>query len=401
MVISVCVLTKNEELSIKECLESVKNIADEIIILDSFSVDKTTEIAQQYTDKIFTHNWIDDFSYSRNLCISKALGEWVLIIDADETFEFSKNFKQSLINEKCEAFVVIRKENYRLPDDNKKVSCPVGIIRLFKNKKEVKFSHPIHERLDDYFIENNIPIGIAQNCFLIHNISNSSDVKVKAKQTYYLNLINKQLNLDKNNFWMIFQRAKTNFFFEKFDEVQTDLMYLIENKEVNNKIKVASIALLSLIYNCQNKYNQTIKLLQKELYKNKNTLYFCFIGDAYFKKKKYIPSLFYYLNIKTNTKDLNYLNCMYLMSYIEKRDKIYKIASSIYSLGYLRISKFILLLKKNELGADSFYLLSLIYHKQGKIKHSKYYIRKSLALDADWKTSNYWYEKLKYRNPNG
>lgn len=396
MFLSVCVLTKNEESSIKNCLDSVKDIADEIILLDSFSIDKTIAIAQNFTDKIYTHNWINDFSYSRNLCLSKASCEWVLIIDADEVFNYSGDFIESLKKTKEDGLVVIRKENYRLPNDNKMVSSPVGIIRLIRNNKGAHFTYPIHERLDDFYLEKNLPIGIAKNCFLIHNIHLTSVEKIKEKQAYYLDLINKQLDLNNENFWMLFQRAKTNFFFEKYSDVETDLNALIENEKVNKKIKCASIALLSLLYTFQNRLEASIKIIQNDLYKNKNTLYFCFIGDAYYKKKNYFVALFYYLNIKTNAQNLHYSSCMYVMSYIEQSDKIFKITSSIYSLGYLRISKIILLLKKNKLGADSFYLLSLIYNKQGKIKHSKYYIRKSLAIDNEWKTSKDWYEKLKY-----
>lgn len=80
--LSVVVITKNEQDRIKACLESVK-WADEIVILDNGSKDKTLEIAKKYTDKIFTFN-IQDFSALRNNGMEKAKGEWVLHVDADE-----------------------------------------------------------------------------------------------------------------------------------------------------------------------------------------------------------------------------------------------------------------------------------------------------------------------------
>lgn len=80
--LSVIVLTKNEEARIKACLESVK-WADEIIIYDNSSEDNTLEIAKKYTDKIYKGKF-EDFATWRNLAMEKASHEWVLFIDPDE-----------------------------------------------------------------------------------------------------------------------------------------------------------------------------------------------------------------------------------------------------------------------------------------------------------------------------
>lgn len=82
MKISAVVITKNEENNIKDCLEALK-WADEIIIVDSHSTDKTAEYASAYTDKIFTIN-SDIFSEKRIFSLGKTSNEWVLFIDADE-----------------------------------------------------------------------------------------------------------------------------------------------------------------------------------------------------------------------------------------------------------------------------------------------------------------------------
>lgn len=80
--LSVVVITKNEEKMIKACLESVK-WADEVIIIDNGSVDRTLEIAQNYTNKIYKVN-LQDFASIRNLAMEKTAGDWVLFVDADE-----------------------------------------------------------------------------------------------------------------------------------------------------------------------------------------------------------------------------------------------------------------------------------------------------------------------------
>ena len=80
--LSVCIVAGNEEDNIRRCLESV-SWADEIVVVDSFSTDRTAEIAREFTDRVFHHRWvgyIGQKAIARNL----ARGEWILFVDADE-----------------------------------------------------------------------------------------------------------------------------------------------------------------------------------------------------------------------------------------------------------------------------------------------------------------------------
>jgi glycosyltransferase involved in cell wall biosynthesis len=81
--ISAVINTRNEENNIEDCLKSLE-FADEIIVVDMESTDSTKEIAHRYTDKIFDHKMVGYVEPARNFAISKATGNWVLIVDADE-----------------------------------------------------------------------------------------------------------------------------------------------------------------------------------------------------------------------------------------------------------------------------------------------------------------------------
>ncbi|HGJ67104.1 TPA: tetratricopeptide repeat protein [bacterium] len=85
--ISACMIVKNEEKLLAQCLDSIKDIMDEIIIVDTGSTDNTIEIAKRYTDKIYFHEWKNSFSEARNHSIKYAQCDWILIIDADEKLE--------------------------------------------------------------------------------------------------------------------------------------------------------------------------------------------------------------------------------------------------------------------------------------------------------------------------
>jgi len=95
--LTVVILTKNEERNIKDCLESVFGWADEIIVVDDESQDRTVEIAKRYTDRIFIKK-MDTEGRHRNWAYSKAKNEWVLSLDADErvTEELKKEIGETI-----------------------------------------------------------------------------------------------------------------------------------------------------------------------------------------------------------------------------------------------------------------------------------------------------------------
>jgi len=144
MNLSVCMIVKNEEVMLESCLKSIQN-ADEIVICDTGSTDKTIEIAKKYTDKVFTdYTWNDNFAEARNHANSKATGDWILVIDADETLEENgiKKIKDILKT---------------LPDKYDSLSCNVKSVkdgmlhkfpRVYKNSPEVKWLGAIHNHLN-------------------------------------------------------------------------------------------------------------------------------------------------------------------------------------------------------------------------------------------------------------
>lgn len=93
--ISVCMIVKNEEKVLARCLDSLRPIADEIIIADTGSTDATKEIAARYTDKIYDFTWIDDFAAARNFVFSKATQDYIYSADADEVLD-AENCKKFL-----------------------------------------------------------------------------------------------------------------------------------------------------------------------------------------------------------------------------------------------------------------------------------------------------------------
>lgn len=84
MTVSLCMIVKNEQDVLARCLEHVKDVVDEIIIVDTGSTDYTKQIAKKYTDQIYDFQWIDDFAAARNFAFSKGTKDYLLWLDADD-----------------------------------------------------------------------------------------------------------------------------------------------------------------------------------------------------------------------------------------------------------------------------------------------------------------------------
>ncbi|MDW0116944.1 glycosyltransferase [Sporosarcina thermotolerans] len=148
-ILSVCIIMKNEEKVIGRCLESISGIADEIIIVDTGSKDQSKEIALQFTDKVFDFQWVNDFSKARNFAASKARGEWILAIDADEYVDrdsFEK-FKNDLLS-KPPVFNIIGVQIVSFIGQNGQNTSLNHHERLYKNDGSIAYRRSIHEVLE-------------------------------------------------------------------------------------------------------------------------------------------------------------------------------------------------------------------------------------------------------------
>ncbi len=147
--ISVCMIVKNEEKLLGRCLDSLKGIWDELIIVDTGSADRTKEIAAGYTDKIYDFKWIDDFSAARNFAFSKATCEYIYSADADEVLD-EENRKRFLILKNAlipEVEIVqmwyVTPEEHNTTENYEREYRP----KLYKRLRELTWIDPIHETI--------------------------------------------------------------------------------------------------------------------------------------------------------------------------------------------------------------------------------------------------------------
>ncbi len=148
VVISACLMVKNEESMLPRCLASIKDQVDEIVVIDTGSTDGTVAIAEGFNAKIYHHPWQEDFSFHRNQSISHAHGRWILIIDADE--EYRPSSQRSLRDELALAdrqgieALSLRVENSARA--GKELLCDDS-IRVFRANGQIHYEGIVHNNL--------------------------------------------------------------------------------------------------------------------------------------------------------------------------------------------------------------------------------------------------------------
>ena len=143
--LSFCAIALNEEKSLPQCLLSVKDLVDEIILLDTGSSDRTVEVARSLGAKVNLFQWCNDFAVARNEALKYVTGEWVLILDADEilTTEIASEIKLAIEQENNLVINLIRQEVGA-------VQSPYSLVsRLFRRHRAIEFNRPYHASIDD------------------------------------------------------------------------------------------------------------------------------------------------------------------------------------------------------------------------------------------------------------
>lgn len=161
--LSVIILTKNEEKVIRVCLESIRELADEIIVMDSGSSDNTLSIVKEYTDKIFKIDDLYDFAKWRNLAMEKTKGDWVLFIDPDERVlePLKKEIEVMITLSDFSAYALSRKNIIFGHEVKYGPFWPDWVIRLLKRSDFESWVGKVHE-----YPKFKGKLGYSRNCLL-------------------------------------------------------------------------------------------------------------------------------------------------------------------------------------------------------------------------------------------
>ena len=144
MTLSLCMIVRDEEATLRRCLASVMGVVDEVIMVDTGSRDRTVAIAKESGATVYSFTWCDDFAAARNESLKYAHGDWILVLDADEVLvpDCVPALKQVMQREDVLAVTVLREELGTTHPHSQ-------LSRLFRRHPAIAFTRPYHELIDD------------------------------------------------------------------------------------------------------------------------------------------------------------------------------------------------------------------------------------------------------------
>lgn len=294
MNITLCMIVKNEEKYIKNCLDNALKLVNNAIIVDTGSNDKTKEIIMEFGEKVklIEYTWDNDFSKARNESLKHVDGDWILILDADEILDCDKGNIINVINTtKAEALNI---PITNILSEGKNQNSYV-YMRMFKNKG-YRYYRPVHEQID-------IPIDKSENlnrkdiCIMHYGYMRECiDEKNKIKRN--LDILLKELNKNPEDSFINYHIAST---YAADMDYSKALQFYVKSYEFGLKYGFGEYYHILVKKMCKciyilGDYNLCIQftnnLLLDSRLKDFVDLYFL-IAESYFKLKEYDKSIVY------------------------------------------------------------------------------------------------------------
>ena len=154
MLLSVGMIVKNEEPRLEKCLSAlmpvISAVGGELVIADTGSTDRTAQIAAKYTDRVFSFQWIKDFSAARNFTLEKSRGEWFMFIDADEVIIDGSELAEFFTSGEYKGYNSATYIQRNYSDSSMSGYSDYEVQRIVRRTPETHFENPVHEVLTPF-----------------------------------------------------------------------------------------------------------------------------------------------------------------------------------------------------------------------------------------------------------
>ncbi|MGI2750020.1 tetratricopeptide repeat-containing glycosyltransferase family 2 protein [Bacillus cytotoxicus] len=299
--ISACLIVKNEEDMLRKCLESLQGGVDEIVVVDTGSTDTTKEIAKEFTDKVYDFEWTNDFAEARNFAASKASGEWILAIDADECVD-PKNLAAAIeeIKSHDNKFDVYAVEINSFSDKYGENLSMNHMQRIYKNNGEFHFSGAIHEQIVEKGEGRQELVFSALKLYHYGYLPNV--VKKKNKRKRNMDILKKALKSNNNDGFTYFNYGQELRSLGKTKEALESFIKAYQNKEDVYKEWVSRCLyfIVEMLVELK-RYEEAIVIINdaEEVFSTAPDFPF-WKGEIYFKQKRFDDAKEVYTHIISN-----------------------------------------------------------------------------------------------------
>ncbi len=262
--LSLCMIVKDEEHYLENCLASVRDVVDEMIVVDTGSTDRTMEIALQYGAKVVPFVWNDDFSAARNESLRHATGEWILYLDADERLaQGQTNALESLLrNHAAGGYTLLVQGEHQLSSG--RVRQVNAYPRLFRRHPAIRFEGRVHEQITPSIERLKKPI-LPTNIVIEHlGYAQSFDV-IQKKCRRNIALLRAQLANDPNDHYARFQLGNTLAVLQEYEAARRELEEALPSPNLSKTVRASVLNLLAEIAVQQGRVEDAIQLCEQSL----------------------------------------------------------------------------------------------------------------------------------------
>ena len=213
--LSLCMVVKNEERNLARCLDSVRGLAGEFIVVDTGSTDATPRIASAYGAEVIPFDFSKpDFAAARNRALAQASGRWILVLDADETLDggCARLVRQLAARDENAGYLL---ERYNHSPDSQSSNRDY-VVRLFPNRPDYRYRGRVHETIDASILSGG---GRLQKTGIRidHNFSSDPDAR-RRKNHWYIQILKEEIAADPNDDSRLDFLASEYHQLEMFDE---------------------------------------------------------------------------------------------------------------------------------------------------------------------------------------
>ena len=219
--LSLCMIVRNEESRLGRCLESVRGLVDEIIVVDTGSDDGTISVAKKHGAKVGFFEWCDDFSAARNASISLATGDWIMWLDADDILPLESHapIRQCISGSREKAyFFVLDDQGYE------HISCLQ--LRLFPNRIDIQFEMPVHEQVTPSL--SRIGLEMVQSEIRVLHTGYTTPEVVAGKKERYLKIMERWVEAHPQDYMERSHVALTYYSTDRLEEAERAYRFIIE-----------------------------------------------------------------------------------------------------------------------------------------------------------------------------
>lgn len=294
--ISLCMIVKNEEAVLERCLDSIADLMDEIIIVDTGSTDRTKELAAKYTRKIYDFKWTSDFSAARNFSFSKANMDYIYTADADEVLDPENHAR------------FLRLKNFLLPEleivqmkyvtesqfdtvlNAKKEYRP----KLFKRLRTFTWIDPIHEtvRLTPVVFDSDIEI-----LHLPQNLHHKRDFSIFIKSFECNGQFSPKIRT------MYARELLKTGDTRDFNDAKHIFLSILQNDPSDDAAKEAS-CVLARAYRLEDNKNEFFKLTMKDMLTTPCSEICYELGTYFLSQRDYAEAVLWFYNAAYETRSI-------------------------------------------------------------------------------------------------